>query len=45
MKNIKVRRYKRYIKRQIKKALQEKYLECKVLESVTSDLTKALDDI
>lgn len=45
LKKRKTKKYKRYIRKQIKKALQEKNSECKILESVTSDLTKVLDDI
>lgn len=41
----KVKKYKRYIRKQIKKALQEKNLECKILEEVTSDLLKVAHDI
>ena len=39
----KVKKYKRYIRKQIKKAPQEKNSECKILEEVTSDLLKAIE--
>ena len=42
MKKQKSRKYKRYIKKQIKKTLQEKISECNLLEKVTSDLKVAL---
>lgn len=45
MKKQKSRKYKRYIRKQIKKALQEKNSECNLLDKVTSDLKVALDKL